>query len=136
MGSLRKGTSSEKAYRGPQIRCWSKPVCLVWFSSPLLLQYLQFKLADMATRLVASRLIIRSAAVALQQEREDAVALCSMAKLFATDECFAVRDDALWLSWVDREKLLGPGMLTLQILQRLPLGLKDINEQKRGRPGN
>ena len=111
MGSLRKGTSSEKAYGGPQIRCWSKPVYLVWFSSPLFLQYLQFKLADMATRLVASRLIIRSAAVALQEEREDAVALCSMAKLFATDECFAVRDGALWLSWVDRGQLLGPGML-------------------------
>ncbi|KAM9033227.1 isobutyryl-CoA dehydrogenase, mitochondrial isoform 2-T8 [Sarcophilus harrisii] len=53
-------------------------------------QYLQFKLADMATRLVASRLMIRSAAVALQEEREDAVAFCSMAKLFTTDECFAV----------------------------------------------
>uniref|UniRef100_A0A8D0X3Y3 Acyl-CoA dehydrogenase family member 8 n=1 Tax=Sus scrofa TaxID=9823 RepID=A0A8D0X3Y3_PIG len=53
-------------------------------------QYLQFKLADMATKLVASRLMIRSAAVALQEEREDAVALCSMAKLFATDECFEV----------------------------------------------
>nr|KAF6281962.1 acyl-CoA dehydrogenase family member 8 [Myotis myotis] len=52
-------------------------------------QYLQFKLADMATRLVASRLMVRSAAVALQEEREDAVALCAMAKLFATDECFA-----------------------------------------------
>uniref|UniRef100_A0A4X1V565 Acyl-CoA dehydrogenase family member 8 n=1 Tax=Sus scrofa TaxID=9823 RepID=A0A4X1V565_PIG len=53
-------------------------------------QYLQFKLADMATKLVASRLMIRSAAVALQEEREDAVALCSMAKLFATDECFEI----------------------------------------------
>lgn len=111
MGSFIKGTSSEKAYGGPQIRCWSKPFYLVWFSSPLLLQYLQFKLADMATRLVASRLIIRSAAVALQEEREDAVALCSMAKLFATDECFAVCDDDLWLSWVDREQPLGPGIL-------------------------
>ncbi|XP_057605659.1 isobutyryl-CoA dehydrogenase, mitochondrial isoform X3 [Hippopotamus amphibius kiboko] len=58
-------------------------------------QYLQFKLADMAVRLVASRLIIRSAAVALQEEREDAVALCSMAKLFATDECFAICNQAL-----------------------------------------
>ncbi|ELK17921.1 Isobutyryl-CoA dehydrogenase, mitochondrial [Pteropus alecto] len=58
-------------------------------------QHLQFKLADMATRLVASRLIIRSAAVALQEEREDAVALCSMAKLFATDECFAICNQAL-----------------------------------------
>uniref|UniRef100_A0A8D2LJE4 Acyl-CoA dehydrogenase family member 8 n=1 Tax=Varanus komodoensis TaxID=61221 RepID=A0A8D2LJE4_VARKO len=53
-------------------------------------QYLQFRLAEMATRLVASRLMVRSAAQALQEEREDAVALCSMAKLFATDECFAL----------------------------------------------
>lgn len=58
-------------------------------------QYLQFKLADMATRLVASRLLIRSAAVALQEEREDAVTMCSMAKLFATDECFAICNQAL-----------------------------------------
>uniref|UniRef100_H9G4C1 Acyl-CoA dehydrogenase family member 8 n=1 Tax=Anolis carolinensis TaxID=28377 RepID=H9G4C1_ANOCA len=53
-------------------------------------QYLQFQLAEMATRLVAARLMVRNAARALQEEREDAVALCSMAKLFATDECFAV----------------------------------------------
>ncbi|KAL0627221.1 Isobutyryl-CoA dehydrogenase, mitochondrial [Plecturocebus cupreus] len=58
-------------------------------------QYLQFKLADMATRLVASRLMIRNAAVALQDERKDGVALCSMAKLFATDECFAICNQAL-----------------------------------------
>ncbi|TKC41083.1 hypothetical protein EI555_010901 [Monodon monoceros] len=58
-------------------------------------QYLQFKLADMVARLVASRLMIRNAAVALQEEREDAVALCSMAKLFATDECFAICNQAL-----------------------------------------
>nr|XP_058926624.1 isobutyryl-CoA dehydrogenase, mitochondrial isoform X3 [Kogia breviceps] len=63
-------------------------------------KYLQFKLADMVARLVASRLMIRNAAVALQEEREDAVALCSMAKLFATDECFAVSGDALCLSRV------------------------------------
>ncbi|KAF6080367.1 acyl-CoA dehydrogenase family member 8 [Phyllostomus discolor] len=49
----------------------------------------------MATRLVASRLMIRSAAVALQEGREDAVALCSMAKLFATEECFAICNQAL-----------------------------------------
>ncbi|XP_066895461.1 isobutyryl-CoA dehydrogenase, mitochondrial isoform X2 [Kogia breviceps] len=58
-------------------------------------KYLQFKLADMVARLVASRLMIRNAAVALQEEREDAVALCSMAKLFATDECFAICNQAL-----------------------------------------
>ncbi|XP_070931964.1 isobutyryl-CoA dehydrogenase, mitochondrial isoform X3 [Macaca nemestrina] len=58
-------------------------------------QYLQFTLADMATRLVAARLMIRNAAVALQEERKEAVALCSMAKLFATDECFAICNQAL-----------------------------------------
>ncbi|CAF89386.1 unnamed protein product, partial [Tetraodon nigroviridis] len=45
---------------------------------------------EMATKLVASRLLVREAAKALQEERPDAVSLCSMAKLFATDECFNV----------------------------------------------
>ncbi|XP_061448820.1 isobutyryl-CoA dehydrogenase, mitochondrial isoform X2 [Rhineura floridana] len=58
-------------------------------------QYLQFQLAEMATRLVAARLMVRNAARALQKQREDAVALCSMAKLFATDECFAICNQAL-----------------------------------------
>lgn len=44
----------------------------------------------MATKLVASRLMVRQAAVSLQENRADAVALCSMAKLFVTDECFDV----------------------------------------------
>ncbi|XP_035241085.1 isobutyryl-CoA dehydrogenase, mitochondrial [Anguilla anguilla] len=58
-------------------------------------QFLQFKLAEMATRLVASRLLVRQAAVALQEGRPDAVSLCSMAKLFATDECFQICNQAL-----------------------------------------
>ncbi|XP_053502557.1 isobutyryl-CoA dehydrogenase, mitochondrial isoform X1 [Ictalurus furcatus] len=58
-------------------------------------QFLQFKLAEMATKLVASRLLVRQAAVALQENRADAVPLCSMAKLFATDECFAICNQAL-----------------------------------------
>uniref|UniRef100_A0A8C2NYJ4 Acyl-CoA dehydrogenase family member 8 n=1 Tax=Capra hircus TaxID=9925 RepID=A0A8C2NYJ4_CAPHI len=62
---------------------------------PLSPQYLQFQLAEMAARLVASRLTVRAAAAALQEEREDAVALCAMAKLFATDECFAICNQAL-----------------------------------------
>lgn len=53
-------------------------------------QFLQFKLAEMATKLVASRLLVRQAALALQDGRPDAVSLCSMAKLFVTDECFSV----------------------------------------------
>ncbi|CAI5693371.1 unnamed protein product [Oreochromis niloticus] len=58
-------------------------------------QFLQFKLAEMATKLVASRLLIREAAQALQEDRPDAVAVCSMAKLFATDECFNICNQAL-----------------------------------------
>ncbi|XP_034025007.1 isobutyryl-CoA dehydrogenase, mitochondrial [Thalassophryne amazonica] len=58
-------------------------------------QFLQFKLAEMATKLVASRLLVRQAAKALQENQPDAVALCSMAKLFATDECFNICNQAL-----------------------------------------
>ncbi|XP_018555942.1 isobutyryl-CoA dehydrogenase, mitochondrial [Lates calcarifer] len=58
-------------------------------------QFLQFKLAEMATKLVASRLLVREAATALQENRSDAVSLCSMAKLFATDECFNICNQAL-----------------------------------------
>ena len=54
-------------------------------------QYLQFRLAEMATKVVASRLLVRKAAQALQDNSPDAVALCSMAKLFVTEECFQVR---------------------------------------------
>ncbi|KAM4627126.1 isobutyryl-CoA dehydrogenase, mitochondrial isoform 2-T2 [Polymixia lowei] len=58
-------------------------------------QFLQFKLAEMATKLVASRLLVRQAATALQENRPDAVSLCAMAKLFATDECFNICNQAL-----------------------------------------
>ncbi|XP_048471541.1 isobutyryl-CoA dehydrogenase, mitochondrial isoform X3 [Rhincodon typus] len=58
-------------------------------------KYLQFKLAEMATGLVAARLMVRNAAAALQEGRQDAVALCAMAKLFATDECFTICNQAL-----------------------------------------
>lgn len=55
-----------------------------------LLQYLQFKLAEMATKLVVSRNIIRTAATSLDQNWPNKVALCSMAKFFATEECSKV----------------------------------------------
>ncbi|CAF4316634.1 unnamed protein product, partial [Rotaria socialis] len=51
-------------------------------------QHLQFKFAEMFTKLVASRLLVRKAALALDQNSPDTVTLCSMAKLFATDACF------------------------------------------------
>lgn len=44
----------------------------------------------MATQLLASRLIVRNAARALDNSDPSSVALCSMAKLFATEECFKV----------------------------------------------
>ncbi|XP_064617632.1 isobutyryl-CoA dehydrogenase, mitochondrial-like [Liolophura sinensis] len=60
-------------------------------------QYLQFRLAEMATLLVASRLLVRKAASALDNRSPDCVALCSMAKLFATDNCFKICNDAIQL---------------------------------------
>uniref|UniRef100_H2YH54 Acyl-CoA dehydrogenase/oxidase C-terminal domain-containing protein n=1 Tax=Ciona savignyi TaxID=51511 RepID=H2YH54_CIOSA len=50
----------------------------------------QFKMADMATSVVTSRLIVRQAARALDQRLPSASALCAMAKLHATDSCFNV----------------------------------------------
>ena len=49
----------------------------------------------MATKLVASRSMVRNAALALDSGHPDTVQLCSMAKLFATDNCFEVVNDAL-----------------------------------------
>ena len=66
------------------------------FGKPLAdFQYLQFKLAEMATDLLASRLLVRNAALALQSQHKDLVTLCSMAKLFATEKCFHICNDAL-----------------------------------------
>jgi len=58
-------------------------------------QHNQFKLAKMATQLVASRSMVRNAARALDSGHPDTVQLCSMAKLFATDNCFEVVNTAL-----------------------------------------
>jgi len=57
---------------------------------PLLLQYLQFQMAEMATNLLACRLMVRNAARALQSNAPNHVALCAMAKLFVTEECTKV----------------------------------------------
>ncbi|KAK3098499.1 hypothetical protein FSP39_020088 [Pinctada imbricata] len=58
-------------------------------------QYLQFQLAEMATKLVTSRNIVRFAAKALEEDWPEKVALCSMAKLHATEECSKVCNKAL-----------------------------------------
>ena len=60
-------------------------------------QATQFKLADMATELEAGRLMIRSAAAALDHREPRATMLCAMAKRYASDMGFKVANDALQL---------------------------------------
>ncbi|PBJ84070.1 acyl-CoA dehydrogenase [Lysobacteraceae bacterium NML93-0399] len=60
-------------------------------------QALQFKLADMATQLVAARQMVHTAARKLDAGSGDASVWCAMAKRFATDAGFAVCNDALQL---------------------------------------
>ncbi|CAM2908686.1 acyl-CoA dehydrogenase family protein [Vibrio mytili] len=60
-------------------------------------QGLQFKLADMATELVAARQLVRYAASKLDKNDPDATTFCAMAKRFATDVGFRVCDQALQL---------------------------------------
>ncbi|HHK8519462.1 acyl-CoA dehydrogenase family protein [Vibrio parahaemolyticus] len=58
-------------------------------------QALQFKLADMATELVAARQLVRYAASKLDRGDPDATTYCAMAKRFATDIGFQICDQAL-----------------------------------------
>ncbi|EJG0967324.1 acyl-CoA dehydrogenase family protein [Vibrio parahaemolyticus] len=58
-------------------------------------QALQFKLADMATELVAARQMVRLAAAKLDAQHTEKSAYCAMAKRFATDVGFKVCDQAL-----------------------------------------
>ena len=68
------------------------------FGKPLAaFQALQFKLADMATNLVAARQMVRLGAFKLDQKDPEATLHCAMAKRFATDACFEVVNDALQL---------------------------------------
>ena len=60
-------------------------------------QALQFKLADMATELVAARQMVRLAASTLDAGARDASTSCAMAKRFATDAGFMVCNEALQL---------------------------------------
>jgi alkylation response protein AidB-like acyl-CoA dehydrogenase len=60
-------------------------------------QALQFRVADMATDLEASRTLLWRAAAALDRKDASAAQLCAMAKRFVTDACFAVANQALQL---------------------------------------
>jgi alkylation response protein AidB-like acyl-CoA dehydrogenase len=66
------------------------------FGRPLAeFQALQFKLADMATELVAARQMVRLAASKLDADAPDPGVYCAMAKRFATDVGFQVCNEAL-----------------------------------------
>ena len=68
------------------------------FGKPLAsFQALQFKLADMATELVAARQMVRLAAAKLDAGDPNASTYCAMAKRFATDVGFNVCNEALQL---------------------------------------
>ncbi|WP_111508455.1 acyl-CoA dehydrogenase family protein [Mycobacterium kyogaense] len=58
---------------------------------------IRFTLADMATALETSRMMLWRAATALDEDHPDRVALCAMAKRYVTDACFDVADQALQL---------------------------------------
>lgn len=68
------------------------------FGRPLAdFQATQFRLADMATALHASRLAVRHAARALDAGAPQATMACAMAKRLATDACYDLTNDALQL---------------------------------------
>lgn len=69
----------------------------VMMSLLLTAAHIQFKLADMATGLEASRAMVRQAAAALDAKSSRATLTAAMAKRFATDTCFGVANDALQL---------------------------------------
>jgi alkylation response protein AidB-like acyl-CoA dehydrogenase len=58
---------------------------------------IRFALADMATALQTSRLLLWRAATALDNDADDKVELCAMAKRYVTDACFDIADQALQL---------------------------------------
>ena len=58
---------------------------------------IRFTLADMATALETSRILLWRAASALDADDPDKVELCAMAKRYVTDTCYEVADQALQL---------------------------------------
>jgi alkylation response protein AidB-like acyl-CoA dehydrogenase len=58
---------------------------------------IRFTVADMATALETSRLMLWRAATALDEDDADKVELCAMAKRYVTDACYQVADQSLQL---------------------------------------
>lgn len=61
------------------------------------LQALQFRIAEMETRLQSSRILLHQAAWKLDQAAADATKFCAMAKLHVTDAAFEVANQCLQL---------------------------------------
>ena len=53
-------------------------------------QFPRFRMADLASQLVASRLMVRNAAQRLDERAPGHAELCAMAKLYATETCSQV----------------------------------------------
>ena len=60
-------------------------------------QALQFKLADLETKLQSARIFLRQAAWKLDNRNSDATKFCAMAKLYVTDVAFEVANSCLQL---------------------------------------
>jgi len=60
-------------------------------------QHLQFKIADMSTDLVSSRLMVRNAARMMDVDHKEKTMYAAMAKRYATDKCFDIVNNALQL---------------------------------------
>ena len=58
-------------------------------------QALQFKIAEMATQLVAARMMVRLAAYKLDKNDPNKSVYCAMAKKFATDEGFKICNESI-----------------------------------------
>jgi alkylation response protein AidB-like acyl-CoA dehydrogenase len=86
IGTAQQALNSAKAYMQERIQ-FGKPLAAF--------QALQFKIADMATELVAARQLVRLAAFKLDQDDPEKTAYCAMAKRFATDVGFNVCNEAL-----------------------------------------
>lgn len=86
IGTAQQALNTAKAYMQEREQ-FGKPIAAF--------QGMQFKLADMATQLVAARQMVRLAAFKLDNNDPEKTAYCAMAKQFATDVGFQVCDAAL-----------------------------------------
>jgi alkylation response protein AidB-like acyl-CoA dehydrogenase len=97
-GRINIGTCSVGAAQAALTAAQKHMLVRKQFGKPLAdFQGLQFRIADMATELIAARQMIRLAASKLDHKDPGATVYCAMAKRFATDVGFRVCDEAIQL---------------------------------------